>query len=129
MAKKLWGGRFQKRTDPGFERFSSSYRWDRRLLPYDLAIDAAHVKALKKCGVLTASEAKKLLSALKGLQSAYRQGRLRLSEASEDVHSAVQAELAKKTGPLADKRYGEPKEWREKPNDPSSATAAGGQTP
>ncbi len=102
---KLWGGRFKRKADPLFERFSSSFKWDRRLLPYDLKIDAAHVKALKKCGVLTAAEGKKLLSAIGVLETRYKRGALRLSESSEDVHSAVQAELAKLTGFLADKLH------------------------
>ncbi|MGH7197888.1 MAG: argininosuccinate lyase [Candidatus Omnitrophota bacterium] len=105
MAKKLWGGRFKKRTDPDFERFSSSYRWDGRLLPYDLKIDAAHVRALKKCGVLSAGEATRLLSAVTLLKRRYEKGALKLNPAAEDVHSVIQAELEKLTGPLADKLH------------------------
>ena len=105
MQKKLWGGRFKKKTDPLFESFSSSLKWDRRLLPYDLAIDAAHVTALKKCGVLTAAESKKLLSALRDLQKKAESGSLRLDPKAEDVHSAVQGALAKKIGGLADKLH------------------------
>jgi len=102
---KLWGGRFKKKTDPDFERFSSSFQWDRRLLPYDLKIDAAHVKALKKCKVLSAAEAKKLLSAITRLQAKAKNGSLKLKENSEDVHSAVHGELQRLVGPLADKLH------------------------
>ena len=105
MQKKLWGGRFKKKTNPRFEKFSSSLQWDHRLLSYDLAIDAAHVKALRKCGVLTASESKKLLRAVSTLQKAAGIGSLRLDPGSEDVHSAVHAELFKRVGTLADKLH------------------------
>ncbi|MBI2095569.1 MAG: argininosuccinate lyase [Candidatus Omnitrophica bacterium] len=105
MKNKLWGGRFGKRTDPAFEQFSSSFRWDRRLLPYDLKIDAAHVKALRKCGVLTAGEAGKLLSAIARLVERSENGHLRLDGNSEDIHSAIQSELEKLAGPLADKLH------------------------
>jgi argininosuccinate lyase len=105
MAKKLWGGRFHKSADAGFDRFQSSFRWDRRLLPYDLKIDAVHVKALRKCGVLTIGESKKLLSAIAILESRVKKNTLRLSWASEDVHSAVQHELTKIVGSLADKLH------------------------
>ncbi len=105
MAKKLWGGRFTKKTDPRFERFSASFKWDIRLLPYDLAIDAVHVKALKKCGVLSAGETRKLLSGIQRLLKKAREGSLRLDPRAEDVHSAIQAEIAKGVGPLADKLH------------------------
>lgn len=105
MAKKLWGGRFKKAGDPQFERFSASLKWDRRLLPYDLKIDLAHVSALRRCGVLSAVETSKLLRALRQMQTADRSGKLRLSENAEDVHSAVQDELKRRVGGLADKLH------------------------
>jgi len=101
---KLWGGRFAKRTDRRFERFSESLVWDRRLLPYDLAIDAAHVKALRRCGVLTGAEERRLLAALSRLEDRHAAGRLPL-EGHEDVHSAVQSALGDLVGPLADKLH------------------------
>ncbi len=100
---KLWGGRFDRKTDPAFERFSASYRWDRRLLPYDLLIDAAHVHALKRVGVLTASEEKKLLTALAKISRAAAAGTLKLDARAEDVHSAVQDALKGIAGALSDK--------------------------
>ena len=103
MAKKLWGGRFQKKIDPDFEKFSASFCWDHRLCAYDLQIDAAYAKALKKCGVLSASEAKKILSAVTLLQKKAAAGTLNLDPSSEDVHSAIQSELKKVAGPAADK--------------------------
>ena len=102
---KLWGGRFKKNIDPDFEKFSASLKSDRRLLPYDLRIDAAHVKALKKCGVLTAGEAKRFLSAIALLQTQCERGTLKINENAEDVHSAVQALLEGKLGKLADKLH------------------------
>ena len=103
MSQKLWGGRFKKKINPDFERFSASFQWDRRLLPYDLEIDAAHVKALAKCKVLNSAEAKKLLAAIGKLSTKHRSGKLTLNKNSEDVHSAVQQELEKLVGGLADK--------------------------
>lgn len=105
MAKKLWGGRFRKRTDSDFAAFSASLKTDCRLLRYDLRINAAHVKALKKCGVLTAVETKKLLSAISSLETQHRMGKLKLDETQEDVHSALQALLKTRVGDLADKLH------------------------
>ncbi len=103
MSQKLWGGRFRKKTDPDFEKFSASFRWDKRLCVYDLRIDAAHAKALRKCGVLSAGEAKRLLSAVASLEKRAMAGTLTLDASSEDVHSAIQSELKKLAGSAADK--------------------------
>ena len=105
MAKKLWGGRFKKKIDPDFEKFSASLKTDYRLLPYDLRIDAAHVKALKKCRILTAGETKKFLSAIMSLEALHRRGALKIDESQEDVHSFVQELLKKRLGSLADKLH------------------------
>lgn len=100
---KLWGGRFQKKTDERFERFSASFIWDHRLLAFDLEIDVAQTKALLACGILSKKESQKLLSAIKALQVKAAKGLLRLDPGSEDVHSAVQSELKKIAGDVADK--------------------------
>ena len=103
MTEKLWGGRFNRKMDTGFEKFSASFEWDQRLAAYDLKIDAAHTKALKKCRVLSAVEAKKLLAAISILEKRLAAGILKLDPSSEDVHSAIQSELKKIVGPAADK--------------------------
>ena len=103
MPNKLWGGRFSKTTDPKFDKFSGSLRWDVRLLPYDLVVDRAHVNALKRCGVLSAAEAKKLLFAIGTIEKAAKRNALKFKPGSEDIHSAVHAELLRLAGPLADK--------------------------
>ncbi len=105
MAKKLWGGRFKKKIDSEFETFSNSLWLDHRLLPYDLKIDRAHVNALRGCGVLNAVEASKLLKAIAALEKKYQAGQLKASEAHEDVHSWVQAELEKIAGETAKKLH------------------------
>ena len=105
MMAKLWGGRFRKKLDPDFEKFSASLKSDIRLLPYDLKIDAAHVKALKKCGVLSVAEAKKLLSAIGRIEARHRAGKLKVDDRAEDVHSAIQALLQSQVGELADKLH------------------------
>ena len=105
MSNKLWGGRFKKKTDPQFEKFSSSLKWDKRLLPYELSVDAVHVNALKKCGILTGAEAKRLGQAIRSLEKKLAKGTIRLNEKSEDIHSAVQEKLEELTGPLAYKLH------------------------
>jgi argininosuccinate lyase len=62
---KMWSGRFRQPLDPQFEKWQRSFDFDRRLLSYELAASAAHARALKNAGVLSADE---LISVLEGLQ-------------------------------------------------------------
>jgi argininosuccinate lyase len=62
---KMWSGRFRQPLDPEFEGWQRSFEFDRRLLAYELAASAAHARALKNAGVLSADE---LIGILEGLQ-------------------------------------------------------------
>ncbi len=53
-SKKLWGGRFEGKIDPGFAEFNNSYRFDRRLFEVDVTASIAYCQALENAGVITA---------------------------------------------------------------------------
>src|SRR2546423_546336 len=61
---RLWGGRFEREPDKHFDAFQRSFAFDRRLLPYELAVDRAWAKALEPVGIFTAAEVKQTLAAL-----------------------------------------------------------------
>ena len=63
-SKKLWGGRFEGKMDPGFAEFNNSFRFDRRLFEADVAGSIAYCEALEGAGVLTADEGSRLRDAL-----------------------------------------------------------------
>ncbi len=100
MAKKLWGGRFTKKTDPLVEKFTKSIQYDYKLAEYDLFGSAVHVEILKKSGFLRHDEANRLHLALQGI---YRKigNSLKPDSASEDIHTYIQNELQKIVGDLA----------------------------
>jgi argininosuccinate lyase len=102
---KMWSGRFRQPLDPGFERWQRSFDFDRRLLKYELVASAAHARALKNAGVLSANE---LISILEGLQkigeSAAANGLVEDAEA-EDVHHFVEKQLAARIGDLGYKLH------------------------
>ncbi len=60
MTKKLWGGRFDKETDPLVEKFTRSIQYDQKLARYDILGSIFHVQILKKSKYLTPEEADKL---------------------------------------------------------------------
>ena len=53
---KMWGGRFERGPDAGFYAFERSWRFDRRLLPYELALDRAWARGLQSAQLLSAGE-------------------------------------------------------------------------
>src|ERR1700752_3144045 len=61
---KLWGGRFERAPDARFDAFQRSFAFDRRLLPYEIAVARAWAKALEPIAIFSADEVKKTLAAL-----------------------------------------------------------------
>ena len=51
-SKKLWGGRFEGKIDPGFAEFNNSYRFDRRLFEADVTASIAYCQALENASVI-----------------------------------------------------------------------------
>lgn len=91
---KMWSGRFRQPLDPEFEHWQRSFKFDVRLLRYELAASGAHARALKNAGVLSGDE---LISILQGLEqigerAASSPSFLDDSEA-EDVHHFVEKQL------------------------------------
>ena len=90
----MWSGRFRQPLDPEFERWQRSFGFDRRLLRYELAASAAHARALKNAGIVSADE---LISMLQGLEQIGE--RAAASPAffddpeAEDVHHFVEKQL------------------------------------
>jgi len=101
---KLWGGRFVGRRDPRFEQFSESFSLDQRFILYDLRVNLAYVKALGKAGVLKAAEVRPLARGLEALRrSVARDPKWARGQASEDVHTWVEARLEQLVGGVARK--------------------------
>jgi argininosuccinate lyase len=100
---RLWGGRFEREPNAHFDAFQRSFAFDRRLLPYEIAVDRAWAKALEPIGIFTATEVKQTLAALDKIS-----GRTKTDPAwvdsfganAEDVHHFVEKALVEELGPL-----------------------------
>jgi argininosuccinate lyase len=103
--KKLWGGVFEKSPHALAWQFSRSPQVDAELLPYELRVSRAYVKALRKAKVLSAREASELLQALKDLIGKARRKELTLPEEMEDVHTVVEFLLRKRCGESAERLH------------------------
>src|ERR1051326_7497058 len=102
-SKKLWGGRFSGKTDPGFAEFNNSFRFDRRLFEADVTASIAYCEALVGAGVLTAEEGNQIRGALAEI---LKKGNADFNDGSaEDVHSFVEARLIEMTDNLGRKLH------------------------
>jgi argininosuccinate lyase len=100
MSKKLWGGRFAKKTDPLVEKFTKSIHYDYKLAEYDVIGSITHVQILKNAGYLTYTEAFSIIKELILILQSIRKGLFKLDSKSEDIHSQIQNMLEKKLGDL-----------------------------
>jgi argininosuccinate lyase len=100
---KLWGGRFERAPDARFDAFQRSFAFDRRLLPYEIAVDRAWAKALAPIGIFTTDEVKQTLAALDKIAARAESDPAWIDSFgadAEDVHHFVEKALVEELGPL-----------------------------
>jgi len=100
---KLWGGRFERAPDARFDAFQRSFAFDRRLLPYEIAVDRAWAKALEPIGIFTAIEVRQTLAALDKIAERTQSDPAWVDSFgadAEDVHHFVEKALVEELGPL-----------------------------
>ena len=100
---RLWGGRFEREPNAQFDAFQRSFSFDRRLLPYEIAVDRAWAKALEPIGIFTATEVKQTLGALDKIAERAKSDPAWLESFgadAEDVHHFVEKALVEDLGPL-----------------------------
>src|ERR1700682_5435850 len=100
---RLWGGRFERAPNEQFDAFQRSFAFDRRLLPYQIAVERSWAKALEPIGIFTAAEVKQTLGALDKISERARTDPAWLEKfgaGAEDVHHFVEKALVEELGPL-----------------------------
>jgi argininosuccinate lyase len=98
---RLWGGRFDQVPDARFDAFQRSFAFDRRLLPYELAVDRAWARALQNVGILTEVEVRDTVTALDRIASELHGDPAFLNgSTAEDVHHFVESALVHELGAL-----------------------------
>lgn len=96
--KKLWGGRFQGRTDTLVERLGESVSIDARLAPWDVRASIAHARMLGDCGIIPKRDANKIIGGLKAILKNIEAGRFHFDPTLEDVHTNIEAALTARIG-------------------------------
>jgi argininosuccinate lyase len=100
---KLWGGRFEREPNARFDAFQRSFGFDKRLLPYEIAVDRAWAEALEPIGIFAATEVKQTLAALDKIAERVQTDPAWVDSFgadAEDVHHFVEKALVEELGPL-----------------------------
>lgn len=100
-AQKLWGGRFGKEPDTDAQRFSASFPVDKRLYRHDIAGSIAHATMLGECGIITKTDARKIVGGLRRILTDIDSDALALDGTDEDIHSFVERVLTERIGDTA----------------------------
>lgn len=95
---KLWGGRFEGKTDSLVEQLGESVSFDARLAPWDIRASLAHAQMLGDCGIIAQTDAKKIQRGLKAIAKDIEKGAIAWDPALEDVHTNIEANLVARIG-------------------------------
>lgn len=87
-------------TDDWVHRFTvgEDYKWDRRLLPYDVRASRAHAWGLHQIDVLSDEEWEAIDSALDGLLDAVDEGSVTVEPEDEDCHTVIERWVTERAG-------------------------------
>ena len=105
MAKKLWGTRFNKKTNALTDKFTSSIVFDQRLAKYDILGSIAHARMLAKQKIIPQKDSLKIVKGLSSILKDVVSGKFKFDPAAEDIHSNIQELLNKKIGEPAHKLH------------------------
>ncbi|MCU0505025.1 MAG: argininosuccinate lyase [Chloroflexi bacterium] len=98
---RLWGGRFAGESDERMAAFTRSIEIDAALALDDIEGSIAHVRALRRAGLVTAGDEERLVAGLADLRAEVEAGALAWDPTLEDVHLNLEAALAERIGPVA----------------------------
>ncbi len=103
--KKMWGGRFSKKTDLLTDDFNSSISFDQRLYKQDITGSIAHARMLGKQNIIEPAEADIIIETLETILIDIEAGNIEFSVSMEDIHMNVEAILTERIGDVGKKLH------------------------
>ena len=89
MAKKLWGGRFAKKTAELMDEFNASIGFDRKMYRQDILGSTAHAKMLAKQGIISQEDCDKIVAGLAEILQDIEDGNFEFRQDLEDIHMNI----------------------------------------
>lgn len=105
--KKLWSGRFTKKSAKLLSEFNDSFSFDKRLYKQDIEASKAYAQALAKAKVISPKESKQITKGLEKIQKEIKANNHKWFEKNknEDIHTAIESRLVKLIGNTANKLH------------------------
>jgi argininosuccinate lyase len=98
MKTKLWEK--ELKTDSIIEKFTigKDKELDLFIAPFDVIASKAHAKMLCKVGLITNEELKQLLTGLNEIEQHIKEGKFKINDGIEDIHSQIEFYLTLRCG-------------------------------
>ncbi len=103
--RTLWHGRFAGGPADELLAFTVSLPFDRRLAADDLEGSRAHVRGLRRVGLLDDAETHAVLGALDTVEEELASGTFAFVASDEDIHTAVERRVTELAGPAGAKLH------------------------
>lgn len=94
--EKMWKGRTDGVTDKIADDFNSSVSFDSRMYREDIKGSMAHAAMLGSTGIITKSDADKIIDGLGGILEDIESGKLKIDMSAEDIHMFVESVLTER---------------------------------
>ncbi len=101
----MWGGHYSQGPAEAFAAINPSIAVDQRLYAQDIQGSIAHADMLAATGIITKKEAAEITRGLKQVLAEIESGKLKFSEALEDIHMNVESRLKDIIGAPAGKLH------------------------
>ncbi len=101
----MWGGHYAMGPADAFAAINPSIAVDQRLYAEDIHGSLAHAAMLAKVGILNAKELKEIERGLAQVKAEIESGKLKFSEALEDIHMNIESRLKEIIGAPASKLH------------------------
>ena len=102
---KMWAGRTDGTTVKIADDFNSSIHFDSRMYRQDIMGSIAHAQMLAARGIISQSDAGKLVDGLEELLEDIHSGKLAIDMTCEDIHMFVEQELTQRLGDVGKKLH------------------------
>lgn len=103
--KKLWGGRFDAPPSSLMIRIGESISFDKELYAHDIDGSISHSRMLKRIGILSESEQRKIETGLGQIKKEIDSGKFEFKMENEDIHMSVESRLTELLGDLGKKLH------------------------
>ena len=101
----LWSGRFDGEMADSTLDFTTSLETDSMMDFFDVMGSLAHVRMLKKCGIIPQKDADRIINGLKTIVAEIENGKFELNYQLEDIHTNIEFRLTDIVGPVGGKLH------------------------